>query len=165
MFTKLLNLDPGTHHMRFFVSNARQFTAESYEARLSATLPTSTDPAGILANYVVVAPLNTRGIVRGKLEVGEGGGAAVKPLEPGHSFWSKDSEDQDSDREHDAEELNRQKEIDGQRRERDKSKAGWTNEVPLEVIHAADQEDRYLEPEALPEDGEPGWSPSWELWP
>lgn len=196
VFTKLLNFGPGTHHMRFFVSNAPQSTpesplpAESYEGLLSTTLPTSPDPSGTLANYVVVAPLKTPGIGTGKLEVGEGGGAAVKPLptspdgerdavledhvstapmtqlghnlvrgsEPGQSFWSKGSEDHDSDpSDHEPEdaEVHREGDIDGQRKARGRKKTCWTSEIPLELFEAAEEEAKYLESQKVHPDDEP----------
>ncbi|KAH8835987.1 5'-AMP-activated protein kinase beta subunit, interation domain-containing protein [Flagelloscypha sp. PMI_526] len=205
-FTKLLNLSPGTHHMRFLVSHANSLTppspspeslqqgspmppsppTSSFESCLSTALPTSPDPSGTLSNYVVVAPLKSPGVgVDGKLEVGEGGGAQVRPLaavsvkravqemptpqlklppvkklqqeaatfargpEPGHSFWSKDSEDQDSDSStEDIEEDRRREQMyeeQKRERERDKEKARWTSEIPLELLTAAEEEERFIE--------------------
>lgn len=197
VFTSLLNLAPGTHHMRFFVSNALQITPESplppdsYGAYLSTTLPTSPDPSGTLANYVVVAPMKAPGVGTGRLEVGEGGGAAVKPIlpeqvanvapqlqvptpqvmqqghglgrggEPGQSFWSKGSEEHDSDHsdhENQDEEVKRVRAIEGETRERDRNKAGWTNEIPLELIQAAEEEEKYLDSQKVHSDDETRWS-------
>ncbi|KAL1750269.1 hypothetical protein FB107DRAFT_224179 [Schizophyllum commune] len=139
VFHTTILLTPGTHHIRFLVDD---------QWRVADDLPTTVDDQGSLANYVDVgistppeAPIISALPTPLPLPARD---VPLKRHENGYSFWSTAGSSTDYDGNENPYELAL---VDGEARLRSKSK--WTSEIPEELVRAAQEEEVYLQSQAL----------------
>ncbi|KAJ3758428.1 5'-AMP-activated protein kinase beta subunit, interation domain-containing protein [Lentinula raphanica] len=144
-FSTSVAFPPGTHHIRFLVDD---------QWRVTDDLPKAVDDAGNLANYIHIdpphdpnnpqtirttpprSPLGTQVIVTSLPPLEGNGLPPLGRLSIGRSFWSSSTENSEHDRDSSSAE---------ERAAMSKYTPQWTTEIPLELLQAAREEERYLE--------------------
>ncbi|KIK68136.1 carbohydrate-binding module family 48 protein [Collybiopsis luxurians FD-317 M1] len=148
-FSTTISFPPGTHHIRFFVDG---------DWRVADDLPTAVNDSGSLSNYVNVelssftppshpspsetppgshSPSSTGPIIVTSQPPFEGNDLSnLGRLSLGRSFWSTSTENGDP----------------SESADRITHNAQWTTEIPLELIHAAEEEETYVQHAAQQDD-------------
>ncbi|KAF5389103.1 hypothetical protein D9757_004906 [Collybiopsis confluens] len=139
-FSATITFLPGTHHIRFFIDG---------DWRVADDLPTAVNDLGSLSNYINVEPSHDSSftppsqsplgrhsppspgpvIVTSQLPFEGNDLVSLGRLSLGRSFWSVSTENGDP----------------SESTERIPHTAQWTTEIPLELVHASEEEETYVQ--------------------